>query len=149
MCVSSVCYLNDNYLGCLVFEKSFNSFPGTREQVRSFADIRRISAPCLSSTAIGMQAFLRLCLPARPVNSSHYFLGYLFRMQFSRCGNLCWHSPALPGRLQPGTIGRTGLNHRVRDGNGCLPCTHQHQQFLSHLDDSTVKHPLLIPLERR
>ena len=53
----------------------------------------------------------------------------LFRMQFSRCENLCWRSPALPGRLQPGTIGRTGLNHRVRDGNGCLPCTHQHQQI--------------------
>ena len=63
----------NNYLGCLVFENSFESFPGTREPVRSFADIRRISAPCLSSTAVGMRASLRLCLPASPVNSSHYF----------------------------------------------------------------------------
>ena len=29
--------------------------------------------------------------------------------------------PALPYRLQHSTIGRLGLNHRVRDENGCLP----------------------------
>ena len=29
--------------------------------------------------------------------------------------------PALPHRLQCSTIGRLGLNHRVRDGNGCVP----------------------------
>ena len=29
--------------------------------------------------------------------------------------------PALPYRRQYSTIGRSGLNHRVRDGNGCLP----------------------------
>ena len=29
--------------------------------------------------------------------------------------------PALPCRLQHSTIGRSGLNHRVRDENGCLP----------------------------
>ena len=29
--------------------------------------------------------------------------------------------PALPYRLQYSTIGRLGLNHRVRDGNGCVP----------------------------
>ena len=29
--------------------------------------------------------------------------------------------PALPCRLQQSTIGRLGLNHRVRDGNGCCP----------------------------
>ena len=29
--------------------------------------------------------------------------------------------PALPHRLQYSTIGRLGLNHRVRDGNGCVP----------------------------
>ena len=32
-----------------------------------------------------------------------------------------WHPPALPCRLQHSTIGRSGLNHRVRDGNGCVP----------------------------
>ena len=32
-----------------------------------------------------------------------------------------WHPPALPCRLQHSTIGRLGLNHRVRDGNGCFP----------------------------
>ena len=34
------------------------------------------------------------------------------------------HPPALPYRLQHSTIGRLGLNHRVRDGNGCAPQTH-------------------------
>ena len=29
--------------------------------------------------------------------------------------------PALPYRRQYSTIGRLGLNHRVRDGYGCLP----------------------------
>ena len=29
--------------------------------------------------------------------------------------------PTLPHRLQCSTIGRLGLNHRVRDGNGCAP----------------------------
>ena len=32
-----------------------------------------------------------------------------------------WQPPALPYRLQYSTIGRLGLNHRVRDGNGCVP----------------------------
>ena len=32
-----------------------------------------------------------------------------------------WHPPALPCRLQHSTIGRLGLNRRVRDGYGCLP----------------------------
>ena len=32
-----------------------------------------------------------------------------------------WQPPALPYRLQCSTIGRLGLNRRVRDGNGCVP----------------------------
>ena len=32
-----------------------------------------------------------------------------------------WHPPALPYRLQHSTIGRSCLNRRVRDGNGCVP----------------------------
>ena len=32
-----------------------------------------------------------------------------------------WQPPTLPHRLQCSTIGRLSLNHRVRDGNGCLP----------------------------
>ena len=39
-----------------------------------------------------------------------------------------WQPPALPHRLQCSTIGRFGLNHRVRDGNGCFPKAHRHQQ---------------------
>ena len=36
--------------------------------------------------------------------------------------------PALPHRLQCSTLGRAGLNRRVRDGNGCFPCPHRHQK---------------------
>ena len=43
-----------------------------------------------------------------------------------------WQPPALPYRLQYSTIGRPGLNHRVRDGNGCVPQTHRHQKIVSH-----------------
>ena len=35
--------------------------------------------------------------------------------------SLIRHPPALPHRLQCSTIGRSGLNRRVRDGNGCFP----------------------------
>ena len=38
--------------------------------------------------------------------------------------------PTLPHRLQCSTIGRISLNRRVRDGYGCFPYPHRHQQFL-------------------
>ena len=59
-----------------------------------------------------------------------------------------WRPPTLPCRLQHSTIGRLGLNHRVRDGNGCYPKAHRHQIF-EFFDNSTVKQPLLSLLERR
>ena len=37
--------------------------------------------------------------------------------------------PALPVRLQTSTIGRAGLNRRVRYGNGCVPGTHRHAKL--------------------
>ena len=39
-----------------------------------------------------------------------------------------WQPPALPHRLQCSTIGRLGLNRRVRDGNGCVPQAHRRQK---------------------
>ena len=41
--------------------------------------------------------------------------------QLSYTPTIIWHAPALPCRLQHSTIGRLGLNHRVRDGYGCVP----------------------------
>ena len=38
--------------------------------------------------------------------------------------------PTLPHRHQCSTIGRLGLNHRVRDGNGCFPQAHRHRKVL-------------------
>ena len=40
------------------------------------------------------------------------------------------HPPALPHRLQCSTIGRSGLNRRVRDGNGCVPRAHRRWKYL-------------------
>ena len=42
-----------------------------------------------------------------------------------------WHPPAFPHRLQCSIIGRLRLNHRVRDGYGCFPLAHRHQEFSS------------------
>ena len=41
--------------------------------------------------------------------------------QLSYAPVLIWQPPTLPRRLQRSTIDRLGLNHRVRDGNGCDP----------------------------
>ena len=40
-----------------------------------------------------------------------------------------WQPPTLPYRLQYSTIGRSGLNHRVRDVYGCDPWPHRHQKL--------------------
>ena len=42
--------------------------------------------------------------------------------------NVFRQPPALPCRPQHSTIGRTGLNRRVRDGYGCDPCAHRHRK---------------------
>ena len=61
---------------------------------------------------------------------------------------LVWRPPALPHRLQCSTIGRLGLNRRVRDGNGCFPQAHRHQKSRV-LNNSTVKHILSLLLLHR
>ena len=45
--------------------------------------------------------------------------------------------------------GRSGLNRRVRDGNGCVPQAHRRQKYRYpiisfHIDNSTVKHISLL-----
>ena len=54
---------------------------------------------------------------------------------------LIWQPPALPHRLQCSTIGRSGLNRRVRDGNGCVPRAHRRQKHwaLSEVLSSLVR----------
>ena len=49
--------------------------------------------------------------------------------QLSYTPKVIWHPPALPCRLQHSTIGRLGLNRRVRDGNGCVPQPHRHRKY--------------------
>ena len=55
-----------------------------------------------------------------------------------------WQPPALPHRLQCSTIGRPGLNRRVRYGYGCVPGTHRHQ-----ISSSYSAFPLVLPLFSR
>ena len=55
--------------------------------------------------------------------------------QLSYTPKVIWHPPALPCRLQHSTIGRLGLNRRVRDGNGCVPQPHQHQNSSEPLSE--------------
>ena len=56
--------------------------------------------------------------------------------------------PALPHRLQCSTIGRQGLNHRVRDGYGCFPLAHRHRNLSLVLDRQTAIQPLLLFLRK-
>ena len=61
---------------------------------------------------------------------------------------LIWRPPALPHRLQCSTIGRLGLNRRVRDGNGCVPQPHRHQNSSEPLSEiqQYIKPLLLLPV---
>ena len=86
-----------------------------------------------------------------------YWCLFLYEQAFRLFFSLIRRPPALPHRLQCSTIGRSGLNRRVRDGNGCFPWAHRHRKYsvigflilLSQpLDNSTVKHifsSLLLP----
>ena len=110
----------------------------------------------------------RLCAPpasCRPQQHPHYFpdapaAGSPRRLLIAFLQ--CWQPPAFPCRPQHSILGRLRLNHRVRDGNGCLPQAHRHQLFSATAapsqpsslrpdgrDNPTVKHPLLASLERR
>ena len=83
---------------------------------------------------------IRPALSVRPGHSLHYFRGdgeirthdpLLARQVLSQLSYTpiqSWQPPALPHRLQCSTIGRPGLNHRVRDENGCDPRAHRHQE---------------------
>ena len=55
--------------------------------------------------------------------------------QLSYTPKIMWQPPTLPCRLQQSTIGRLGLNRRVRDGNGCIPQPHRHQNSLEPLSE--------------
>ena len=50
-----------------------------------------------------------------------------------------WRPPTLPHRLQCSTLGRSGLNCRVRDENECYTRTHRHQEFVEVLDLKIVQ----------
>ena len=67
--------------------------------------------------------------------------------QLSYTPKVIWHPPALPCRLQHSTIGRLGLNRRVRDGNGCVPQPHRHQNSSEPLSEiqQYIKPLLLLP----
>src|SRR5699024_7420966 len=65
------------------------------------------------------------CCPPMPVFIFNFGSGSASVFLF-----LNWRPPTLPHRLQCSTIGRPGLNHRVRDGNGCCPRAHRHQKIL-------------------
>ena len=56
-------------------------------------------------------------------------LGLCKRLSHTSFSFLIRQPPALPCRLQHSTIGRSGLNHRVRDGNGCVPWAHRHRKY--------------------
>ena len=57
----------------------------------------------------------------------HRMSPFPFRSLSERSQKETGQPPALPCRPQHSTIGRLGLNHRVRDGYGCFPRTYRHR----------------------
>ena len=73
----------------------------------------------ISTFFLFVNYFLVLTLPYVRVRTKNLKSTSL-RLEFLRF--LCFRQPpTLPCRLQHSTIGRSSLNHRVRDGNGCFP----------------------------
>ena len=64
----------------------------------------------------------------------------LSHLSYTPKGEKSWQPPALPYRLQHSTIGRLRLYRRVRNGNGCFPQAHRHQEMgLSGLEPPTSR----------
>ena len=94
-----------------------------------------------NSTSLLIGLALRDCCPSLPVFIFNFdgvsiLVSFLLNLAATYSP-----TPSPPHRLQCSTIGRLGLNHRVRDGNGCCPQTHRHQNFLPFIRSRTVLTP--------
>ena len=146
----------DIYIFSLIF--SVCSFQGTLLtdclsviRIQNFFWTLITGKPSVNSTALLNGLALTDCSPSLPVfmpkdfaRSFRALVGWYFRIlgevlsslrflkfpypKLCLFSFLIWRPPTLPHRLQCSTIGRSGLNHRVRDGNGCYPWTHRHQK---------------------
>ena len=68
-------------------------------------------------TPVSQSSSLTVLFPTELTYRCLFLYEQALRLFFS----LIRRPPALPHRLQCSTIGRLGLNRRVRDGNGCFP----------------------------
>ena len=110
------------------------SFQGTLT-VLSVIRIPNLFEPLITGkTSYGQQHF-----PAGRVNTTSLLWLIIIHTPSSLCLYLYYKSfrffslrirqpPTLPHRHQCSTIGRLGLNHRVRDENGCCPQAHRHRK---------------------
>ena len=120
------------FLSSLIF--SVCSFQGTHltdfssviRNLNHFKSLITGETSYQNSTALLIGLALISCCSSLPVFIFNFGSGSAFVFLF-----LNWRPPTLPHRLQCSTIGRPGLNHRVRDGNGCCPRAHRHQKSLS------------------
>ena len=108
-------------------------------------------SPFMQMAWVGLTSFIRKALPFRQMGLSGLEpptsrLSGVRSNRLSYKPILIWRPPTLPHRLQCSTIGRPGLNHRVRDGNGCCPWTHRHQKILGCLDNPTIDNSSLLLL---
>ena len=100
-----------------------------------FLSVIRNLKPCLKPLITGKTSYhnstsLLIGLTPVPQSSSltvlfptelTYRCLFLYEQATHLFFSLIRRPPALPHRLQCSTIGRLGLNRRVRDGNGCVP----------------------------
>ena len=65
------------------------------------------------------------------------------------CKDWCRHLPIFPGRFQPSILGASGLNCRVRDGNGCTPTAIGTDSMKTPSGDSILKALYTLRTEQR
>ena len=85
----------------------------------------------VASNVLKLAAQASSCRPMSVFRLSSVIRNQNFRFDLSSLMKVkiinAWHPPILPCSHPHSTVGRKGLNRRVRDGNGCYPFTHRHQ----------------------
>ena len=97
----------------------------------------QISKSLFKSLITGKVQFMLTALPCWSGWHDYFlkstFLLFITSVSISKAFRLIFflirQPPTFPHRHQCSIIGRLGLNHRVRDGNGCFPQAHRHRNI--------------------
>ena len=117
----SLKYLRKNFLFCMRFSRyMFIWLFYQPSKTKRLFNLRSLVKPVIYNSASPLKQ-VNTFIPVRRVLILLRARTCLFYIK-SKCFLFLFRQPpALPCRLQQSTIGRLGLNHRVRDENGCVP----------------------------